>query len=525
MPKNKISRYKTAISFLWQTIKPHKKLYSTASIISLALVGTGLLKARVTQLLIDNAKSSSLQIIIVSLALFLVLIAANMTLSYFSGICVSRLAAKSGYDLKHRISDILLHAEYGELIKLQAGDTLKTVNSDTATVCEFIGGDLIGLFSQFTMAIGALIYVLCANPLLALVTFAYTPIGMFFTLSLNKKMNVLYPIRADSEGLALSVTEQVLSQIPVIKSFIAEKQIREKVANEYEAVYQTDIKISKWSALMQTACSSTSMMPRIIYLIFAGLMSANGYLSVGVLLSVFDLLDFIIGPTVYMPFLLNGLNRSIASMNRISKLTELPQKNQITQNNSSDVPSIKLYNISFSYNEGSPIISNLSFEHTGTGIIVLCGKSGSGKTTLLDLIAGLYEPDSGVIETNGNISVVSQDTYLFDDSIIENVRIAKPSATDDEVKYALSLAGADNFADVKNTPSDLSGGQKQRISLARTILADTDIWLLDEPTSALDAQTEEIILRTIKAVSNKKLILISAHRQSLINIAERKINI
>ncbi len=525
MPKNKLSRYITAISFLWQTIKPHKVLYFTASIISLFLVVTGLLQARVTQLLIDNAKVGNLQIIIISISLFVVLICFNVTLSYFSEICVSHLSAKSGLDMKCKISYILLHAKYGEIIKLEAGDTLQTVNSDTSTVCEFIGGDLVGLFSQFTMALGALIYVICVNPILAIITFAYTPIGMFFTLTLNKKMNAIYPVRADNEGLALSVAEQVISQIPIIKSFMAEKQIREKVLSKYEAVYQTDIKISKWNALMQTACSSTSMIPRMMYLVFAGFMVANGNLSLGILLSVFDLLSYVIGPTVYMPFLLNGLNRSIASMNRISKLSQLPQKNKIIQKENSRIASIKLQNICFSYNEGSPIIKNLSFQHTGKGIIALCGKSGSGKTTLLDLIAGLYEPDSGTIETNGIVSVVSQTTYLFGESIIENVRIVKPSATDDEVNLALSLAGASNFANANNDFTQLSGGQKQRISLARTILTDADIWLLDEPTSSLDYETEEIILNTIKSYSDKKLILISAHRQSLIDIAERRIDI
>lgn len=525
MSKNKNSRYKSAINFLWQTIRPHKKQYISASVIALILVGTGLLQARITQLLIDNASAGNLQMIIISLILFLVLITINVTLLYISGICVSHLAAKSGYDLKKKISHLLLHAKYGEIINLQAGDTLQMINSDTSVVCSFIGGDLIGLFSQFTMALGALIYVLYINPLLAFVTFAYTPVGMFFTLTLNKKMNSLYPVRADSEGRALSVVEQVLSSIPIIKSFMVEKQIREKIASEYETVYEINLKISKWNALMQTACSSTSMMPRIVYLIFAGYMVINGKLSVGVLLSVFDLLTYIIGPTVYMPFLLNGLNRSIASMNRVAKLGALPQAEITEQKDYRGVPSIKLDNISFSYTEGKPIISNISFDYIGTGIIALCGKSGSGKTTLLDLVAGLYKPNEGEIEIKGDVSVVTQDTYLFDESIHENVRIAKPTATNNEVSLALKLAGADNFAESFDDFTDLSGGQKQRISLARTILSGAQIWLLDEPTSALDIETEKIILNTIKAVSKDKLILISAHRQSLIDLAERRIDL
>lgn len=525
MSKNDLSRYYVALKFIWHIIKPYKKLYISASVIALILVGTGLLQTRITQILIDNASIGNFKIIHISLVLYITLITANAALSYISGICVSRLAAKSGSNLKNKISDKLLHAEYSEIISLQAGDTLKTINTDTSVVCSFIGGDLTGLFSQFAMALGALVYILCINPLLALVTFAYTPIGMFFTLSLNRKMNALYPTRADSEGRALSVVEQVLSSVPVIKSFMAEKQIKEKVAVEYEAVYQVNTDISKWNALMQPACSSTSMVPRIVYLIFAGYLVINGKMTVGVLLSVFDLLTYIIGPTVYMPFILNGLNRSVASMNRISKLESRSQAESRKQKKYKGVPSIKLNNISFHYTQGKPVISNLSFEHAGPGIIALCGKSGSGKTTLFDLVAGLYQPQEGEIELNGTVSVVMQDTYLFKENIFENVRIAKPGASDDEVTHALKLAGINNFAEASGDFTDLSGGQKQRISLARTILSDAQIWLLDEPTSALDIDTEKIILTTIKAMSKDKLIIISAHRQSLIDLAQRRIDL
>jgi ABC-type multidrug transport system fused ATPase/permease subunit len=313
--------------------------------------------------------------------------------------------------------------------------------------------------------------------------------------------------------------------VPVIKSFIAEKQMREKIQRKYEAVFQTDMKISKWDALIQPACASTSMIPRMTYLIFSGYLVVNGRLSIGTLIAVYDLISYIIGPTVYFPFLLNGLNRSIASISRISRLDELEQPDRSLKEDHSENSGIKLENVSFSYEDGRTIIDDLSFEHNGPGIIAVCGKSGSGKTTLIDLIAGLYRQNDGEIKVSGNLAVVSQDAYIFKDNIYENVRIAKPDASDDEVKNALKLSGADNFAENCMDFTDLSGGQKQRISLARAILTNADIWLLDEPTSALDSDTEKIILDTIKMVSKDKLILVSAHRQSLIDLAERRINL
>jgi ABC-type multidrug transport system fused ATPase/permease subunit len=267
------------------------------------------------------------------------------------------------------------------------------------------------------------------------------------------------------------------------------------------------------------------MVPRMTYLIYGGYMVTSGKLSIGMLIAVYDLISFIIGPTVYFPFLLNSLNRSIAAINRISKLTEVAQAETKVVRNYYGIPKIKIENLTFSYEGGMPIINQFSFEHEGSGIIALCGKSGSGKTTLLDIIAGLYKPKSGKVEIEGRVTVVSQDTYLFEGDIYENVRVVKPSAGDEEIKRALTLAGADNFAESCRDFNDLSGGQKSRISIARAILQDSPIWLLDEPTSALDEETEKLVLDTIKELSKNKLILISAHRASLINITERRINL
>ena len=530
MSKNIKLYYKSAYRYLSQFIKPHKKWYLTAAIISLVLVGTGLLSARVTQMLVDSSIEGVASKIVISLILFVLIISMNVVLSYISGISVSKLSANASMDLKRHISRLLLGAKYGEIIKLKSGDTLSTVNSDTETICNFISGDLIGLFSQFTMALGAIIYLLALNPLLALVTFTYTPIGMFFTLSLNRKMNKLHPLNADYKGEALSVVEQALSQIPVIKSFMMEKQIKKRIHEQYDNVYRTEMKISIWNSLLQTACSSTSYIPRIVYMIFAGYMVMNDNLTIGVFIAILDLLNYIIGPSVYFPFMLNRLNNSIVSINRIKRLEDIPQIQKEDKATALGVPTINISNISFGYIENKYIIKDFSLSHKGSGVIAVCGGSGSGKTTLLDLIAGLYQPGYGSIDINGDVSVVSQDTYLFNASLMDNVRLARINATDEEVIEALKMAGAVEFA--KASPNsyntmlgdgngDLSGGQKQRISLARTILTDNPIWLLDEPTSALDTQTENIVIDIIRKMSKEKLIIISAHRKSLIDIADK----
>lgn len=532
MSKNNKQDYKSAFSYLFRFINPHKKYYIGASIMSLVLVATGILHAKNVELLIDSSIDSDISNIIISAVIFVALVILNITLNYLSGKYTSKLSAFASKDLKNHNTKILITAKYKEVAKLKSGDTISTINSDTQNISDFIAGDLVGLFAQFVMAIGAFCYIVWVNPLLALITFAYTPIGMWATTSINKKMNVLYPQNADYKGEALSVVEQALMQIPIIKSYMMEKRIRKKISQSYDKVKNTEKKISFWYSLMQPACSSTANVPKIMFLIFAGYMVMRGDFTLGAFIAIFDLLNLIIGPTVYFPFMLNGLNKSIASINRIRRLEEL-EIDKITKHKLfDDEPMINIDNITFSYDEGNNILKDFTFNHTGSGIIAFCGGSGTGKTTLLDIIAGLYTPDIGEVTLIGDISFVTQDSFMFNKTIRQNVHIVKPSATHIEVDRAIMLSGAKEFVDeigsdtlIGEGKADLSGGQKQRISLARAILADKPIILMDEPTSALDVETEKIVIQSIKDMAKDKLVIMSAHRKSLIDIADRVVMI
>lgn len=260
-------------------------------------------------------------------------------------------------------------------------------------------------------------------------------------------------------------------------------------------------------------------------------MVIHGVLTIGAFVSMMDLLAFIIQPITSLPWLVKGLNETMAAINRIQRLQNIPSP-KASRAISKGTPAIDIQGITFGYDGKEKLFHEFSFSQKAPGITVICGGSGSGKTTLLDLIDGLYRPNSGKITVTGEISVVTQDTYLFADSLFENVRLAKQSASKEEVIEALKQANAYDFAMelpqgldtlLGNGNQTLSGGQRQRIGLARTILQDCPIWLLDEPTSALDSETEQVILDAIQKQKNQKIILISAHRHTLVSIADRKV--
>ena len=443
MPKNKGSQYRNTAFCLQTLIIPHKKWYFLSSALALVSVGTALLNAKVTEWLVDSTTEGKASVILVNAGFLALIVLSNLIIAYVSGVSTSRFAAEATRDMKRSIANSLVNADYQSIIDIKTGDAISTVNTDTQIVSGFLGGDLIGLFSQTVMALGAIIYLFYTNPMLMLITFAYPPIGMFITLTLNRKMQVLYPIRADKAGEALSTIEQALMQVPVIKSFLMENLIHEKVKQSCESVLSTEMEIAKWDALLQPACQSISSIPRILFFIFAGMLAQQGNMTLGTFIAVFDLLTFIIGPSVYFPFMLNSLNKVVASVNRIKRMETLPRAEKISDDepHKSHMPSVSLNNLSFGYS-GKMVLSDLTLSHSGTGIIAVKGKSGSGKTTLLDLVAGLLTPTKGSISISGKIAAMQQDSFLFNGTVSENILLGNLNATNDEVLSAMVRSGA-----------------------------------------------------------------------------------
>ncbi len=514
---------------IWQILRPYKKLFFVSSGVSIILVFTQLTQARLTQALIDNISTGKIAKFVIAVAGFFAIIAMTAFLNYLRQVLVAKMSASAVRDLKCSVSEALLHADYAVLNQERSGNAMATLNQDIAAVGNFLNTDLTNLFSQFSMAVGTFIYMLCLEPKLALITFIYMPFGGWFMFRVNKKIEPFFKTCADESGKSLSVVEQVLSQIPVIKSFRMEKQMRERIYRSYQQVYQAEVHVAKWEILMQILGTAALQIPRIVYLGVGGFLVIGGALSIGALVSMMDLLAFIIQPVASLPWLVKGLNATMAAVRRINRLQSLPIE-ELPEAVCEGKPCIDIRNMTFGYDSKRMLFHEFSFQQNEPGITVLCGGSGTGKTTLLDLIEGLYRPNSGTISVRGKLSVVMQDTYLFADTLLENVRLAKPDATEEDIVEALKQVGAYEFAMKLPQGLDtilgdgnqaLSGGQ--RIGLARTILQDGPIWILDEPTSALDPETEQIILNVIKQQKERKIILISAHRKSLIDLADRKV--
>ena len=248
------------------------------------------------------------------------------------------------------------------------------------------------------------------------------------------------------------------------------------------------------------------------------------------------------GPVVALSNLSNNLLQTLASGERVlGLLQEAPTVNEITNGKNITDTTITVNNVSFSYKD-TPILKDVSLEFKKGSITGISGCSGCGKSTLMKLIMHFYETGNGEIQIGGinvneintsslrqNMAYVTQDTYLFDSTIEENLRIAKRDATEAELIEACTKANIYKF--IKDLPNGfktkvgelgdtLSGGERQRLGIARAFLHNSPIILLDEPTSNLDSLNESIILNALKTNCEDKTIIIVSHRQSTMSIAD-----
>lgn len=279
-------------------------------------------------------------------------------------------------------------------------------------------------------------------------------------------------------------------------------------------------------------------------------------LIVGIILVLFNLLSLgrmiigivavfsSFGPVISISALPRNLTQTFASGDRILNLfAEKPAVTEVKNGENFDYKNLNVSDLSFSYDGQTLVLQNIKMHAEQGEIVGIIGESGCGKSTFLKLLLRFWQKESGAIEYNGvdidcitsdnlldNVTMVSQTTYLFDETIEDNLKIAKPNATQEELEAACKMASCHDFimslpdgykTQVGVLGDNLSAGEKQRIGLARAFLKGSELILLDEPTSNVDSINEGIILKALKEQKNKKSIILVSHRESTMAIADR----
>jgi ABC-type multidrug transport system fused ATPase/permease subunit len=425
--------------------------------------------------------------------------------------------------------------------KNSPGSLIERVRGDTAVVERIWATVLAGSFRDLIAVFSLLIVAISIDPIWAMIALLGAPlliIPVFFLRKLIQKTS--RNSRSAAADLATRLDE-IFHGISSIKLINGEKKEHSKFANRLNKFVTNSISSEAGVAAIPSLMDIIAGIGFVGVLTYGGYQIIEGTKTVGEFMSFFTAIALLFEPIRRLGTIGGAWQTVFTNLERIRNIFDLDadivpsQKNQPKDINFTN--DIKFDNVHLSVNE-KDILRGITFTAQAEKTTAIVGPSGAGKTTLFNLIGRLVDPDKGSVEI-GNISVkdisleelrhnlsyVSQDSWLFDESIEENIKIGNPDASPEDYKKAIISANANDFIDEmpdkEKTPvgprgSNLSGGQRQRIAIARVILRNTPILLLDEPTSALDNEAVSQITKTISSLSGGRTTLIIAHKISTI---------
>ena len=434
-----------------------------------------------------------------------------------------------------------LLSDISHITKKHSGKYLSNFTNDTGILFGVLTGVVVTLFKETLTLIALLGLMFYQDWQLSLLAIIMIPIAALSSKNIGKKMGKKVSISLEASDKFMKFLSEMIKGSWLIKIYQKEEDELKKISIIIDEKFKAMRKVEQTRMGSGPIMEVISAMAIAIVVFFAGYRSMQGALTLGEFVSFLAALMLAYQPVRALAGINIGLQEGITAAKRIYEIID--QKNEIYHDE--NAPSLKLKkasiefkNISFTYPDGTHALKNLSAKIEGGTKVGLVGVSGSGKTTFLNLIPRFFNLKNGsIIIDNQNIndinlnslrkeiSLVSQDVILFDDTIKTNILYGNAFASNEEIINACKFAAAQDFIEklpnkyetiIGENGVKLSGGQKQRLSIARAILKNSSIILLDEATSSLDSESEAVIQKAIENLTKNKTTIIIAHRLSTV---------
>jgi ABC-type multidrug transport system fused ATPase/permease subunit len=540
-------RLKTLLPEVWSLMKPRRNLLLAGAALMIVNRVCGLALPISTKFLIDNVMRKGQLQLLTPIVLAVVAATVIQGLTSYS---LTQLLSKSGqrliYEMRVHIQEHIGRLPVRFYDATKTGTLVSRIMSDVEGVRNLMGTGLVELAGGLLTAVISTVVLFRTS---AVMTSLVLVIVVAFVTVLQRAFKTVRPIFRERGKITAEVTgrlTETLGGVRVIKGYHAEQREASVFAAGAERILNNVFQSLTTISLMTLA--STVLMGIVGALImFLGARQVAAHrMDIGDFVMYTALLAFMIAPVVQIVNIGTQISEALAGLERTRQiLRERPEDEDPKR--TVVLPAIEGHvefeNVSFAYEEGKPVLHDISFDSRPGTVTALVGSSGSGKSTIIGLINAFHSPQQGQVLVDGfdlstvslasyrvQLGLVLQDSFLFDGSIRENVAFSRPAATEEQIMEACRIARVDEFAanlpDGYNTVVGergikLSGGQKQRVSIARAILANPRILILDEATSSLDSESEALIQAGLSYLMQSRTTFVIAHRLSTIRRADQ----
>lgn len=474
---------------------------------------------------------------------------ASLLVTIINGIISARVSTRVNYDLKNTIYKAITRLSLGFFSSRQTGGLMTQINNDANTIYWFFCDGFPYLVTNGIQLVGVMVIMLFTNPLLTLYTFITVPVFFVLYKSLFAVFERLHAKVFARRRSMNSLISDVLNGMRVVKSYAREDVEQKRFDARSNAMADADTTVQ---------VTATKTFPFLGFLLQSGsfvVWAVGGRqiiethnMSYGDLMAFVAYVSMVYAPIDFFADVANWWTECLNALQRLFEINDAAP--EVEEHEGALTPEdikgdVEFENVCFAYDEGRDVIKDVSFTVPHGTTLGIVGHTGAGKSTLANLLTRLYDPNKGTVRIDGidlkqlsftalrgNIAIVSQETYLFRGTIMDNIRYAKPNATVEEVVAAAKAASAHDFiikypdgyqtmVGVGN--KELSGGEKQRVSIARALLTNPRILILDEATAAMDTQTERQIQAALNSITKGRTTIIIAHRLSTLRNADKLI--
>jgi len=527
----------------------YRGLLFIAAVATLCLTGVNLITPKImslmTSLVASGVDDTALETIKVYAITLLALYALRILFRYLSNYMAHKAAWTLVEELRLKVYNKLQALPIEYFRNHQSGELVSRTIDDTATFELLYAHLLPESITNIITVVGVTVILLSINARLALLTCFPIPLILISGWFFSRKVRPTFRETQKNRGFLSAQLQDNFAGMQEIQTFVQQEKATKNVETKAGLLTKAQLYALNLSAIFHPSVEFLTAIGTVIVVGFGGYLAYQGQVDVGDIVAFLLYLSLFYAPITGIANLLEQMQMALAGAERVIEILDAPQNiankdDAIYLDNCTG--ELKFENVNFSYVEGVPVLKDINFIAKPGEMIALVGHTGAGKTTMAQMIARFYDPTSGAVYLDGNdlrdvhldslhknVSIVLQDTFLFNGSIGENIAFARPYATKEEIEEAAKVARIHD--DVMAMPegydthvgergAKLSGGQKQRIAIARAILCNAPVLILDEATSSIDVQTEANIQQAIANLGGTRTVIAIAHRLSTIQNAD-----